>query len=161
MASMNNDITVLDRSPLFDDLIKDIAPPCNFVLQGHHYNMKYYLSDGIYPQYATLIQTISRPSSIKEKLFARYQEAVRKYVERAFGVLQSRWNIVKGPACMWNVRDLGKITKTCIILHNMIIESKHSQGINPESWQPHGDERVEDVHLEHDYSFLVSTMINE
>nr|XP_015890757.2 uncharacterized protein LOC107425294 [Ziziphus jujuba var. spinosa] len=81
MAGTNNDITVLDRSPLFDDLIKDIAPPCNFVLQGHRYNMGYYLSDGIYPQYATLIQTISEPSSIKEKLFARYQEAVRKDVD--------------------------------------------------------------------------------
>ncbi|KAH7537547.1 hypothetical protein FEM48_Zijuj03G0104600 [Ziziphus jujuba var. spinosa] len=122
--------------------------------------MGYYLSDRIYPEYATLIQTISEPSSIKEKLFTRYQDTVRKDVKRAFRVLQSRWNIVKGPARMWNVRDLGKIMKTCIILHSMIIESEHSQGINPKSWQPHRDEKVEDIHLEHDYTFLISTMIN-
>ncbi|KAH7524947.1 hypothetical protein FEM48_Zijuj06G0173200 [Ziziphus jujuba var. spinosa] len=148
------------RKPNKDDVARLLKEGEDRGFPGHRYNMGYYLSDGIYPQYATLIQTVSEPSSIREKLFARYQGAVRKDVERAFGVLQSRWNIVKGPARMWNVRDLGKIMKTCIILHNMIIKSEHGQGINPESWQPHGDERVEDVHLEHDYTFLVSTMIN-
>lgn len=50
--------------------------------------------------------------------------------------------------------------KTCIILHNMITESEHNQGINPESWQSHGDEMSEDVHIQHDYTLLVSNMIN-
>lgn len=49
--------------------------------------MGYYLSDGIYPQYATLVQTISEPSSPKEMVFAQKQESVRKDVERAFIVL--------------------------------------------------------------------------
>ncbi|KAK3185122.1 hypothetical protein Dsin_032408 [Dipteronia sinensis] len=74
----------LYRSPLFDDLIIGIAQPCNFVVQGHHYNMGYYLSGGIYPQYATLIQTISQPSSIKEKILSEHQEVVKKDVEQAF-----------------------------------------------------------------------------
>ncbi|KAK2663239.1 hypothetical protein Ddye_001813 [Dipteronia dyeriana] len=89
-----------------------------------------------------------------------WHEAVRKDVERAFGVLQSRWHIVKGPARMWNAKDLGKIMKTCIILHNMIIENEYHQGINPESWEPHTDEMVDQVDIEHDYTFLVSKMIN-
>ncbi|KAK3200421.1 hypothetical protein Dsin_023836 [Dipteronia sinensis] len=150
------------RKPNTDDIARLLqeGEDRGFPVQGHHYNMGYYLSYGIYPQYATLIQTISQLSSIKEKIFSEHQEAVRKDVERAFGVLQSRWHIVKGPTRMRNARDLGKIMKTCIILHNMIIESEHHQGINPESWQPHGDEMVEDVHLEYDYTFLVSRMIN-
>ncbi|CAH9116770.1 unnamed protein product [Cuscuta epithymum] len=160
MAGTNNDVNVLDRSPLFDDLVNDIAPKCDFVIQGHHYNMGYYLSDGIYPQYATLIQTISQPTSMKEKLFAKCQESIRKDVERAFGVLQSRWHIVKGPARMWSVTDLGKIMKTCIILHNMIIESEVDQGINPENWQPESEEAVESVTLEHDFTYLVSRINN-
>ncbi|CAH9137193.1 unnamed protein product [Cuscuta epithymum] len=122
--------------------------------------MSYYLSDGIYPQYATLIQTISQPTSMKEKLFAKCQESIRKDVERAFGVLQSRWHIVKGPARMWSVTDLGKIMKTCIILHNMIIESEVDQGINPENWQPESEEAVESVTLEHDFTYLVSRINN-
>ncbi|KAL2541361.1 putative harbinger transposase-derived nuclease [Abeliophyllum distichum] len=90
MAGTNKDINVLDSSLLFDDLINDIAHPCNFVVQGHEYDMGYYLLDGIYPHYATLIQIISQPSSIKEKLYSKRQEAVRKDVEQAFEVLQSR-----------------------------------------------------------------------
>ncbi|CAH9080302.1 unnamed protein product [Cuscuta europaea] len=156
MAGTNNDVTVLDRSPLFDDLVNDIAPPCDFKIQGHQYNMGYYLSDGIYPQYATLIQTISQPTSMKEKLFAKCQESVRKDVERAFGVLQSRWHIVKGPARMWSATDLGKIMKTCIILHNMIIESEVAESINPENWRPESDEPVEDITPEHDFTYLMS-----
>ncbi|KAL5827086.1 hypothetical protein ACOSQ3_018918 [Xanthoceras sorbifolium] len=160
MAGTNNDINVLDGSPLFDDLINESVPPYDFVVHGYQYNIGYYLSDGIYPSYATLIQTISQPISIKEKLFAERQEVVRKDMEQAFGVLQSRWHIVKGPAHMWNVKDLGKIMKTCIILHNMIIDSEHHQGINPESWEPHTDEMVDQVDIEHDYTFHVSKMIN-
>ncbi|KAK2663448.1 hypothetical protein Ddye_002022 [Dipteronia dyeriana] len=160
MASTNNDINVLYGSPLFDNLINESATPCDFVVQGHQYNMGYYLSDGIYPSYATLIQIISQPTSIKEKLFAERQEAMRKDVEQAFGVLQSWWHIVKGSTHMWNAKDHRKIMKICIILHNIIIESKYHQGINPESCKPHTDEMVDQVDIEHDYTFLVSKMIN-
>ncbi|KAL6531892.1 hypothetical protein OROMI_028255 [Orobanche minor] len=160
MAGSNNDINILNRSPLFDDLINGVAPSCDYVIQGHHYSMGYYLSDGIYPPYATLIQTISEPSTNKERLFAKRQEAVRKDVERAFGVLQSRWHIVRGPARMWKATELGKIMKTCIILHNMIIESEHGQGIDTEGWVPEADERVANVTPKHDYTFLISRMID-
>ncbi|CAH9068919.1 unnamed protein product [Cuscuta epithymum] len=158
MAGTNNDVNVLDRSPLFDDIVNDVAPACEFIVNGHQYNMGYYLSDGIYPQYATLVQTISQPCSMKEKLFAKRQESVRKDVERAFGVLQSRWRIVKGPARMWSATDLGKIMKTCIILHNMIIEDESGHGINPENWQPEKEEVLQNVTLEHDFTFLMSMM---
>ncbi|KAK2641888.1 hypothetical protein Ddye_023651, partial [Dipteronia dyeriana] len=93
--------------------------------------------------------------------FYRAPKVARKYMKQAFGMLQSKWHIVKGLAHMWNATNLGKIMKTCIILHNIIIESEHQQGINPESWQTHGDEMFDDVHLEHDYTFLVSRMINQ
>ncbi|XP_026459152.1 protein ALP1-like [Papaver somniferum] len=155
MAGSNNDLSVLERSPLFDDIVNGVAPPCNFVVQGHQYDMGYYLSDEIYPQYATLIQTISSPNTAKKKFFAKRQEAVRKDVERAFGVLQARWHIVKGPERMRNVKDIGKIMKTCIILHNMIIEHERQQGVDPESWRPLPDENVEPVVPQHDCAFLV------
>ncbi|XP_026459212.1 uncharacterized protein LOC113359855 [Papaver somniferum] len=136
-----------------------IAPPCEFAIQGKKYNMGYYMSDGIYPKYATLIQTISNPSNDREELFSKRQEAVRKDVERAFGVLQSRWRIVKGPARNWKAKDLGKIMKTCIILHNMIIENEEPQGTDPARWEPHVEERVRLVNLEHDHRFLVCRMM--
>jgi hypothetical protein len=49
--------------------------------------MGYYLTDGIYPEWAAFMKTISLPQTNKQKLFAKFQEGVRKDVERAFGVL--------------------------------------------------------------------------
>ncbi|KAL5745466.1 hypothetical protein ACOSP7_026612 [Xanthoceras sorbifolium] len=66
---------------------------------GKEYNTRYYLADGIYPKWSTLVQTIHDPRGPKKRLFAMKQEACRKDVERAFGVLQSQFAIVKGPAC--------------------------------------------------------------
>ena len=63
------------------------------------------------------------PWSLK-KLFAMKQEACRKDVERAFGVLQLRFAIVAGPSRMWNKKILHDIMTTCIIMHNMIIEDE-------------------------------------
>jgi len=52
------------------------------------------------------------------------QEACRKDVESAFGVLQSRFAIVKGPVRFWKKNVLHDIMTTCIILHNMIIDDE-------------------------------------
>ena len=124
MAGSHNDLNVLEHSPLFDNLIHGRHTLVNYEVNGHHYTMGYFLTDGIYPRWATLIQSISHPTSGKERLFAMKHEATRKDVECAFGVLQSRWAITHNPVRYWDKNDLCKIMKTCIILHNMIIENK-------------------------------------
>ncbi|XP_058180169.1 uncharacterized protein LOC131298710 [Rhododendron vialii] len=108
------------------------APPAHFVVNGSQYDIGYYLADGIYPKWATLVQTISQPQGRKKQHFARMQEACHKDVERAFGVLQARWAIVRGPARFWNEEDLGYIMKTCVILHNMIIEDQRDHDASDE-----------------------------
>jgi hypothetical protein len=45
-------------------------------------------------------------------------------VERAFGVLQACFNIVRGPARSWSRTILQKIMKACVILHHMIVEDE-------------------------------------
>ena len=52
------------------------------------------------------------------------KESTRKNVECAFGVLQARFAIVRGPARLWRTKALDYIMKACIILHNMIIEDE-------------------------------------
>ncbi|MCH1922784.1 transposase, partial [Shewanella sp. A3A] len=70
------------------------------------------------------MKTIPEPHGNKRKYFAKAQEAVRKDVERAFGVLQARFAIVRGPARHWDEKTLGYIMKACVIMHNMIIEDE-------------------------------------
>ena len=96
----------------------------NFLVNGREYHLAYYLTDGIYPKLATFIQSIPLPQGPKVVLFAQRQEVARKDVERAFGVLQARFAIVKNPALSWDKVKIGKIMRACIILHNMIVENE-------------------------------------
>lgn len=60
--------------------------------------MGYYLADGIYPDWATLVKTIHDPQSKKEALFDKAQEISRKDIERDFDVSQARFAFVRGLA---------------------------------------------------------------
>ena len=124
MSGSHNDINVLQRSPVFKRLCNGESPPCNYIVNGRDYNMGYYLADGIYPQWAAFVKTISEPRGNKHIHFATMQEAARKDVERAFGVLQARWGIVRGAAIMWESETLWRLKTCCVILHNMIVEDE-------------------------------------
>ncbi|GKA24053.1 RNA-directed DNA polymerase, eukaryota [Tanacetum coccineum] len=64
------------------------SPECPFVVNGHTYRKCYYLADGIYPAWSTFVKTFSVARDEKTLKFKRVQEAARKDIERAFGVLQ-------------------------------------------------------------------------
>jgi hypothetical protein len=74
------------------------------MVNGTEYNMGYYLADGIYPEWVTFAKTIPLPQCDKDKFFAAHQEGAQKDVERAFGVLQARFAILRNPARMWQMR---------------------------------------------------------
>ncbi|XP_021745278.1 uncharacterized protein LOC110711209 [Chenopodium quinoa] len=90
--------------------------------------------DGIYPKWATFISAITSPQTPKQKLFTIKQESIRKDVERAFGVLQARFAIIRHPALAWSVEMLWKIVMACIIMHNMIVEDGRDNYMN--YWDP-------------------------
>ena len=71
------------------------------------------------------MKSILHPRSEKEKLFTTYQEDYRKDVEICFGILQARWAIIRGAACIFDEEVLRSIMMTCIILHNMIVEDEY------------------------------------
>jgi len=144
MPRSHNDINVLHRSPLFANLVEGRAPEVNYTINGHDYTVGYYLADGIYPSWATLVKSITLPMGNKRQYFAKAQEAARKDVERAFGVLQSRFAIVQGAACMLDIETLGDIMKTCVIMHNMIIEDEGV--VDPTEQLDYGGQNMEPSH---------------
>ncbi|GJY10984.1 ALP1-like protein isoform X1 [Tanacetum coccineum] len=120
----NNDLNVLYGSPLFDDVLADTAPEAPFVVNGRTYKQGYYLADGIYPTWSTFVKTFSIARDEKTLKFKRVQESARKDIERAFGVLQGRWGIIRQPARALQINTLKRIMYCCIILHNMILQSE-------------------------------------
>ena len=130
VAGSNNELNVLYSSPLFDDILNGVAPAIDFTVNGNAYHMGYYLADGIYPRWSTFVKSFSNPQEQRRILFAQRQESARKDVERAFGVLQGRFNIVKSPSRLWYVKNIADIMYTCIILHNMIIADEGPMAAN-------------------------------
>jgi hypothetical protein len=98
MPGSHNDINVLQGSHMFDDLANGRAPVVNFIVNDNEYNMGYYLADGIYPDWATLIKSVSSPLGNKHKWFAERHESCRKDVERTFGVLNTE---VQDTSLLW------------------------------------------------------------
>ena len=130
-----NDLNILDRSPVCDEIINGNAPEVNFHVNGREYDLAYYLADGIYPKWAIFIQSIRLPQGPKHCLFAKHQEFVRKDVERAFGVLQARFAVVRNPSNLWDKNKIGNIMRACIILHNMIVEDERDSYTNASEFQ--------------------------
>jgi hypothetical protein len=66
-----NDINILQRFYIFSQLVSDQAPACNYTVNGHEYNMGYYLADGIYSEWATLVKTIQNHESQAKAKFIK------------------------------------------------------------------------------------------
>ena len=62
-----NDINVLQRSPVFDTILNGRAPQVQFNVNRFTYNKGYYLTDGIYPKWATFIDGITAPQTHKQR----------------------------------------------------------------------------------------------
>ncbi|GAA0141625.1 hypothetical protein LIER_42668 [Lithospermum erythrorhizon] len=99
---------ILEAVTRFDDIESGKAPYVDFTVNGRVYNLAYYLADGIYPKWPVFVQSLKLPQGDKGQLFAKQQESCRKDVERAFGVLQARFAIIRQPARMWDLDVLGR-----------------------------------------------------
>ncbi|GKC47875.1 ALP1-like protein isoform X1 [Tanacetum coccineum] len=84
VAGANNDINVLDNSPLFDDLLNDTTPVVPYVVNGVGYEKGYYLADGIYPQWATFVKSFTVANDAKHAYIKKRQEGAQQRCRTCF-----------------------------------------------------------------------------
>lgn len=63
-----NDLNILNASPVFNNVVEGTAPRVEFEIGGNKYRSGYYLADGIYPKYSTIVKALPCPVLLKEKV---------------------------------------------------------------------------------------------
>jgi hypothetical protein len=102
-------------------IITGALPEMRYSLNGHQYTHGYWLADGIYPAYSWIVKLFPHPTPGAEEYFDVQHSAVRKDIERAFGVLVKRWRVLLGVR-KWYREELTEMFTALAILHNMILQ---------------------------------------
>ncbi|XP_023756508.1 uncharacterized protein LOC111905052 [Lactuca sativa] len=76
-----DDINVLQRSPLFDDVLAGQALKVSYTVNDRENHMAYYITDDIHPSWVAFVKLINSPQLRKHKLFVEHHEAARKDVD--------------------------------------------------------------------------------
>jgi Plant transposon protein len=72
------------------------------------------LADGIYPDMSRLVKTLGAPIGKEQTRYAAWQESARKDIERAFGILQRKFNYHVWPFKQLELEDIKDIVFMCI-----------------------------------------------
>ena len=128
-AGSLNDLNVLDKSSIIAALLAGkldlkIEP---YTINGKERDWCYFLVDGIYPEWSIFVKTFSDKYDAKKKLFASRQEAVRKDIECAFGILVQKYQILARPLRNWYLDEMKDLVDCCVILHNMSVEERRGR----------------------------------
>ena len=123
-----NDLDILDASPLFHQTRFDHYPSTKpwINIDQFEIDWHYILTDGIYPRWKMFVQSYRDPKKREERSFSKHQEGVRKSVERVFGVLFQRFNILYMPCRLWRKSSMRDVVTACAILHNMVVEYRRA-----------------------------------
>jgi hypothetical protein len=126
-----NDKTIFDLSPFLEKLVDGTfsakekeAGFMPYKISSKEFNQLYILVDGIYPPFSRFVRGMNVPIYRAEKKFTKWQESTRKDIERAFGVLQGKFQYMARPIDDHGLEQIGKRVKTCLILHNMCVADR-------------------------------------
>jgi hypothetical protein len=130
-AGTLNDINILNLSPflhsLLDGTFENLEAEAGilpFKISGMDFDKVFVLVDGIYPKYTRFVRGFQEPTNQTEQNFTGWQEGARKDVERAFGVLQAKFQFIARPIHLHHLQDIANRVATCIILHNMCVADR-------------------------------------
>ena len=132
-AGTLNDKTILRMSPLLESMIDGTfeeleteAELVPFRIEGTEEPFKscFILVDGIYPKYSRFVKGIKEPLSEEESKYTAWQEACRKDIERAFGVLKGKFQFMDRPIHLHRLEDIAMRVSCCLILHNILVSDR-------------------------------------
>jgi hypothetical protein len=126
-----NDNTILSLSPLLDMMLEGTLQELEvessvvpFGINGEEFTMVFWLVDRIYPKYSRFVQGIKRPISRKEQKYTAWQEACRKDIERALGVLKGMWQWLDRPILLHQLSNIADRVACRLLLHNMLVTDR-------------------------------------
>ena len=125
-----NDTNVLDKSSIVYAIMAAILclVVTPYVINGTERDHAYFLTDGIYPEWSIFVKTFQVKSDPKKQLFGDRQEAVRKDIECAFGILVQKFHILQRPLRNWYLDEMKELLECCVIFHNIVVEDRCSLG---------------------------------
>ena len=135
-AGTLNDLNVLNLSPFLDSLVSgrfaDLENESGVVpfqiLEGDQFHQMFVTVDGMYPQYSRFVKGFTQPVTQVERNYTGWQESVRKDIERAFGVLQLKFQWTSRPTMLHQLKDIAARVRTCMLLHNMCVADRVMEG---------------------------------
>jgi hypothetical protein len=121
--------------------------------RGSSIKMKgaYVIVDNGYLDWSTTVPPLKDSIKKSEVRFSQWLESLRKDVECTFGILKSRWRILKTGIRLHNTEAADNVWLTCCALHNMLLNVDGlSQGWEngvPSFWTTdrNGDLDVDDI----------------
>lgn len=130
-AGTLNDKNILHLSPFTESLVdgsfKELEEEAGVVpykILDKEFNKLFILVDGIYPRYSRFVRGFKEPTTERQKRYCGWQEGARKDIERAFGVLQAKFQYICRPMNLWDLKDIAARVGTCMILHNMCVSDR-------------------------------------
>ena len=69
---------MLQSSNLFDKLVQEIAPRAKYNILGKDYDTGYYLADGIYLKWSSLVQTYLNTKIQRNNTLQPYKKDIKK-----------------------------------------------------------------------------------
>jgi hypothetical protein len=104
--------------------VERVSGAVSFVISDQHFNETWITVDGIYPQYSQFVRGVKEPITQRDKRYTKWQEATRKDIERAFGVLKGTWQFLDRSILLMDLEQISLRVTTCIILHNMLVSDR-------------------------------------
>jgi hypothetical protein len=93
------------------------------------FKKSFVLVDGIYPLFSRFVRGIKEPLTAEEKAFKKWQEAVRKDIERGYaGVLKQKFQFLDRPILLMDLNDIASRVSTCLVLHGILVADRIMDG---------------------------------